>query len=183
MPRLLVLTDRSQLSPGRCLRVQVALCRDAGLTHVVLRELDLQEPQREQLAADLADLGLTVIAARRDLAAAAGVHLAADQPTVPGVFGRSCHDRAEVARAAAEGARWATLSPYATSGSKPGHGPLLPPDAFADLPVPTFALGGVSPGNARAARDAGAHGVAVMGAVMRAPDPGAVVGALLEAVA
>lgn len=183
MPRLLVLTDRSQLSPGRCLRVQMALCRDAGLTHVVLRELDLLDPQRERLAADLADLGLMVIAARRDLVAAAGVHLAAHQPAAPGTFGRSCHDRAEVARAAAEGARWATLSPYTTSASKPGHGPPLPPGAFTDLPVPTFALGGVSPANACAAREAGAHGVAVMGAVMRAPDPGAVVAALLEAVA
>lgn len=183
MPRLMVLTDRSQLSLGRCLRAQMAACRDAGLTHVVLRELELLDQQREQLAADLAGLGLTVIAARRDLAVAAGLQLAAGQPAVPGVFGRSCHDRAEVARAAAEGASWATLSPYTTSGSKPGYGPPLPADAFAGLPLPTFALGGITPGNARAARQSGAHGVAVMGAVMRAPDPGAVVAALLEAVA
>lgn len=183
MPRLVVLTDRSQLSLGRCLRAQLAACRDAGLSHVVLRELDLQEPQREQLAADLADLGLTVIAARRGLAAAAGLHLAAGQPAAPGSFGRSCHAPEEVARAAAEGARWATLSPYTTSGSKPGYGPPLPPGAYAGLPLPTFALGGITPGNARAARDSGAYGVAVMGAVMRAGDPGAVVAALLEAVA
>lgn len=181
-PRLLVLTDRSQLSLGRCLRAQMAECRDAGLTHVVLRELDLLDRQREQLAADLAELGLTVIAARRDLAAAVGTHLAADQPAAPGVFGRSCHDRADVIRAAAEGARWATLSPYTETASKPGHGPPLPPDAFADLPVPTFALGGITPANARAARDSGAHGVAVMGAVMRAAEPGAVIAALLDAV-
>lgn len=181
--RLVVLTDRSQLPLGRCLRAQMAACRDAGLTHVVLRELDLHHAQREQLAADLADLGLTVIAARRDLAAATGLQLAADQAGVPGAFGRSCHDRDGVARAAAEGARWATLSPYSASASKPGYGPPLPPDAFADLPVPTFALGGISPANARTATDSGAHGVAVMGAVMRARDPGAVVAALLEAVA
>ncbi len=182
-PRLLVLTDRSQLSLGRCLRAQMTLCRDAGLTHVVLRELDLLDQPREQLATDLADLGLTVIAAHRGLAAAAGLQLSADQAGVPGVFGRSCHDRGEVARAAAEGAGWATLSPYTASASKPGYGPPLPPDAFADLPMPTFALGGISPGNARAARDSGAHGVAVMGAVMRAQDPGAVVAALLDVVA
>lgn len=183
MARLVVLTDRSQLSLGRCLRAQMARCRDAGLTHVVLRELDLLDQQREQLAGDLADLGLTVIAARRDLAAAAGVHLAADQPAVPGTFGRSCHSRDEVVRAAAEGARWATLSPYTASGSKPGYGPPVPPDAFAGLPLPTFALGGITPGNVRAARESGAYGVAVMGAVMRAADPGAVVARLLEAVA
>ncbi len=183
MPRLVVLTDRSQLSLGRCLRAQMAACREAGLSHVVLRELDLEDPRREQLAADLADLGLTVVAARRDLAAAVGLHLAAGQPAVAGTFGRSCHSPDEVARAADEGASWATLSPYTASGSKPGYGPPLPPDAFAGLPLPTFALGGITPGNARAARDSGAHGVAVMGAVMRAADPGAVVAALLEAVA
>lgn len=183
MPRLLVLTDRSQLSLGRCLRAQMAACRDAGLTHVVLRELDLLDQQRERLAADLADLGLTVIAARRDLAAAAGLHLAADQPAGQGVFGRSCHDRAEVVRAAAEGAGWTTLSPYAPTASKPGHGPSLPEDAFAGLPVPTYALGGITPENAGPARASGAHGVAVMGAVMRAADPGAIVARLLTAVA
>lgn len=182
MPRLVVLTDRSQLSLGRCLRAQMADCRDAGLTHVVLRELDLLDQQREQLAADLAELGLTVIAARRDLAAAVGMHLAAGQPTVPGVFGRSCHDRAEVVRAAAEGAQWATLSPYTATASKPGHGPPIRAEDWADLPLPVLALGGITPSNAAAARAAGAHGVAVMGAVMRAPDPGAVVAGLLTAV-
>ena len=183
MPRLVVLTDRSQLSLGRCLRAQMTACREAGLTHVVLRELDLVDPQREQLAADLADLGLTVVAARRGLGAAAGRHLAADQAAVAGTFGRSCHSRDEVARAAAEGASWATLSPYTASGSKPGYGPPLPPDAFAGLPLPTVAHGRIKPGTHPAPMHYGADGVAVMGAVMRAADPGAVVAALLEAVA
>jgi thiamine monophosphate synthase len=42
-----------------------------------------------------------------------------------------------------------------------------------------FALGGITAANAAQARAAGAYGVAVMGAVMRADDPGAVVAALL----
>jgi thiamine-phosphate pyrophosphorylase len=41
------------------------------------------------------------------------------------------------------------------------------------------ALGGVGAGNARACREAGADAVAVMGAVMRAGDPAAVVRDLL----
>jgi thiamine-phosphate pyrophosphorylase len=45
-----------------------------------------------------------------------------------------------------------------------------------------LALGGIGPENAADARKAGAHGVAVMGAVMRATDPGAVVAELLRAV-
>jgi thiamine-phosphate pyrophosphorylase len=41
----------------------------------------------------------------------------------------------------------------------------------------------VDAGNAAACIDAGAHGVAVMGAVMRADDPGSVVRTILEEVA
>ena len=78
---------------------------------------------------------------------------------------------------------WVTLSPYAASASKPGYRPLLSADAFAGHALPVLALGGITPGNAAEARAAGAHGVAVMGAVMRAPDPAAVVARLREEVA
>ena len=88
----------------------------------------------------------------------------------------------EVRRAAADGAAYAFLSPYADGGSKPGRTP-LPAGAFAGHPIPVFALGGITPANARSAREAGAHGVAVMGAVMAADDPAQVVVELLEAVA
>jgi thiamine-phosphate pyrophosphorylase len=97
-------------------------------------------------------------------------------------LGRSCHSREEVRRAAEEGATYATLSPYAVSWSKPGYGPPLPAEAFAGHPIPVLALGGIDPGNAAEAREAGAHGVAVMGAVMRADDPAATVHDLLEAI-
>ena len=48
--------------------------------------------------------------------------------------------------------------------------------------MPVFALGGVEVENAAAMRAAGAHGVAVMGAVMRAPDPAGVVARVMEEV-
>ncbi len=98
------------------------------------------------------------------------------------VVGRSCHSRAEVARAGEEGFDYAMLSPYALTESKPGYGPPLGPDAFRDLPIPTYALGGITPDNAADAVAAGAHGVAVMGAVMRAEEPAQVVAALLAAI-
>lgn len=181
LPRLLLLTDRHQLLAGRSLVDTVAACAERGLTHVVLRELDLPAVRREALAAALARTGVSVIAARAPLAAAAAVHLSAVQPWVDGPHGRSCHSRDEVTAAALGGAGWATLSPYAGSPSKPGYGPPLPPGSYAELPIPVFALGGIAPDTAAGARRAGAHGVAVMGAVMRANDPGAVVTALLEA--
>jgi len=181
LPRLLLLTDRSQLHLSRALLPTLAECQQAGLTHVVLRELDEPSAQRAALAASLADLGLTVIAARTPLPGTAGLHLPAQGPVPPhpGLLGRSCHTRAEVATATEQGAAYATLSPYAVTDSKPGYGPPLPAGAFAGHRLPVYALGGITPTNAAEAVAAGAHGVAVMGTVMRAADPAAVVADLL----
>lgn len=98
------------------------------------------------------------------------------------LVGRSCHTPAEVAAAAADGFDYATLGPFATTASKPGYGPALPPEAYAGHPIPVYALGGIDPGNAAAAVEAGAHGVAVMGAVMRSASPRTVVRDLLAVV-
>jgi thiamine monophosphate synthase len=78
------------------------------------------------------------------------------------------------------------------TASKPGYGPLLGDEGLARLvrtlraesaacgaPAPAvYALGGLGPDNARAAIQAGAHGVAVMGTVMSAPDPGTTISEL-----
>lgn len=182
VPRLVLLTDRAQLPPGRDLVGTVRACAGAGLTLVVVREHDLDDDERHRLVAELATLdGLAVVSSRRPDPAAAGVHLSADQ-AVPAAawFGRSCHTVAGVRRAAAEGAAYATLSPFAPSPSKPGYGPPVDPDAFSeDCGLPVLALGGVDPGNAARARAAGAHGVAVMGCVMRSASPDATVARLL----
>lgn len=186
MWRLAVLTDRRLLPPGRGLVETLRACAAAGLPAVLVREHDLPAADRRELMAEVAALDPrpAVISSRIPDPAAAGLHLASGQPAPrPGApFGRSCHGGAEVRRAAGEGASWATLSPYAPSLSKPGYGPPVPAAEYAGHPIPVLALGGITLANAAAARDAGAHGVAVMGAVMRAPDPAAVVAALLQAV-
>jgi thiamine-phosphate pyrophosphorylase len=190
---LLVLTDRRQLPTGRELVDTIARCAEAGLRTVVLRELDLPEDQRAGLAQGLAT-HVQVIGARTRLPAAEGIHLHATQTVLDAggmaVHGRSCHSVQEVAQAVDGGADYVTLSPVAASPSKPGHGP--PVDALAlrvaagiaqaTGAAQVFALGGVDTSNAAAMRAAGAHGVAVMGAVMRADDPAAVVRDLLEQV-
>jgi thiamine-phosphate pyrophosphorylase len=149
---------------------------------VVLRELDLPVKERRTLAGAMASAGVTVITARTWLDGAAGVHLASTQTCLdagPAPFhGRSCHDDEEVRRAVGGGASYLTISPVAASASKPAYGPALAAagvrraaDLAADVPV--FALGGVDAANAAAMIHAGAHGVAVMGTVMRAEDPAA----------
>ncbi|QCX26703.1 thiamine phosphate synthase [Nocardioides jishulii] len=189
LPRLVVLTDRTQLPARRCLVETIIECRRAGLGAVVVREHDLEAYARRALVAQLAQVpGLWVISSRLPDPAAHGLHLASHQPPPrpwsgrARRWGRSCHSRSEVARAAAEGAAWATLSPFAATRSKPGYGPALPADAWAEHDIPVLALGGLTPDNAARAREAGAYGVAVMGEVMRADRPGDVVDQLLEAV-
>lgn len=173
--RLLVLTDRAQLPPGRDLVSTIGACLQAGLHTVILRELDLARPERAALAAELSALGARVIAAHDPLPSCVGVHVSAGAPAGSGIWGRSCHSAEEVAVAADEGALWATLSPFEETASKPCYGPAVDRATYAGPPIPTYALGGMTPANASEAIAAGAHGVAVMGAVMRADDPTQVV--------
>jgi thiamine-phosphate pyrophosphorylase len=182
LPRLLVLTDRAATATP--LVDVVAAAVDGGARAVVLRERDLDADERARLADELRALldpvdGLLVLAGP----GADAVHLNASEPVPdprPRLVGRSCHDDAEVKRAA--GCDWITLSPWAVSASKPGYGPPLGPDRFAALAAgapPTYALGGVDVSQVPACLAAGAYGVAVMGAVMRAEHPDRVVADLL----
>jgi thiamine-phosphate pyrophosphorylase len=200
--RLLVLTDRHQCR--RPLPETVRAAVDGGARTVVLREKDLPADRRARLAAVLADLlrpvaGTLIVAGpeppgpeipgrERDLHT--GVHLAADDP-VPDpksrlTVGRSCHDPREVVAAAAEGADYLTVSPVFLTPSKPGYGPALGLAGLRRLvaltDVPVYALGGVDALGAAACLEAGAAGIAVMGAVMRAEDPAEVVRRLVEEV-
>ncbi len=183
-PRVLLLTDRTQLPAGRDLAETVRDCAEAGLSQVVVREHDLDTGARHRLIADLAAIdGLVVMSSRLLDPAADGVHLSADQARRgQGSFGRSCHTVEDVGRAAREGAAYVTLSPFAASRSKPGYGPPVDRGAYAGHGIPVLALGGIDPDNAAQSRAAGAHGVAVMGAVMRAASPASVVRRLLREV-
>jgi thiamine monophosphate synthase len=179
---VIVFTDRRQAR--RPLVDVVTGAVDGGARLVVLREKDLPDGERAALAdllrAVLAPVGGRLLIAGRD-------HLAAADPfpaSRGGRVGRSCHNAAELAAAADEGCDYATLSPVYPTESKPGYGPPLGLSALArlcaDARLPVYALGGITDGErAAACREAGAAGVAVMGAVMRAPDPGALVAALL----
>jgi thiamine-phosphate pyrophosphorylase len=197
-----VLTDRRQAgAAGRSVEETVAAALEGGASAILLREKDLGRGERDELAGTLrrltSDAGAQLIVAS-DVAVALdcgadGVHLAVEDPW-PGAgsaallaVGRSCHVRDELVAAARWGARWATYSPVFESPSKPGYKPLLGLDGLAagcraEPALPVLALGGVTPANAGRCVAAGAAGVAVMGAVMSADDPAAVVRQLVAAV-
>ncbi|WP_208029710.1 thiamine phosphate synthase [Rhabdothermincola sediminis] len=194
LPRLLVLTDRTQ-TVGRPLVEVVRIAVHGGARAVVLREKDLPTSERAALAAALRPHVEVLLVASDptltfDGGPADGVHLAAADPTpqpAPALVGRSCHDAGELDGARRQGCHYVTVSPAFSSRSKPGYGPALGIDALRGLVatagVPVFALGGVTPTNAAACLEAGAHGVAVMGEVMRAADPASTVAALGRAIA
>ena len=97
------------------------------------------------------------------------------------LVGRSCHG---VPRLLVE--HYVTLSPIYPTETKPGYGPALGAKRAAQLAgdTPWLALGGVD--EARRVAEcvaAGASGVAVLGAVMRADDPERVVRQLASEVA
>lgn len=191
VPRLLVLTDRRQTAKPLVDVVSAAV--DAGARAVVLREKDLPDDERRALAAQLAALvhaaGGLLLSAGSSLPGADGVHqpsAAGRPPAGAGIVGRSCHDAAEVRGAEADGVDYVTVSPVYATSSKPGYGPALGVHGLAQVAasttVPVYALGGIDgPVEVTACRAAGAHGVAVMGAIMRADRPGPLVADLLAA--
>jgi thiamine-phosphate diphosphorylase len=197
LPPLLVLTDRLAASArGRTLPETVAAAVAAGARAVVFREKDLSRADRKSLGAEVAAVmppdGCLLVASDARLATdlgAVGVHLAADDPRpepAPTTVGRSCHDRAELQAATAEGVDYVTVSPVYPTPSKPGYGPALGEAAVRRLTaipdVPSvYALGGVDAARAPECLAGGAAGVAVMGAVMAAEDPRIAVTALLAA--
>lgn len=140
--------------------------------------------------------GATVIVDDRlDVALATGadgVHLGATDMRVADarrvapnlVIGATCRDAESVGRAAAAGATYAGFGPIFNTSSKPGLPDPLGVEAIrgATGVLPLIAIGGVDAEGARQCRDAGAHGVAVIGSVWRPPDPVAAAKELVQAV-
>jgi thiamine-phosphate pyrophosphorylase len=208
-PRLYLITDRNATG-GRPLAdvVRAALrgVETGGLAPadvaVQLREKDLSGRDVTELARALraitADAGVALyVNDRPDVALAVGadgVHLGGtslDPVTAAGIAGDlaiavSVHSPAGVsALHAAAGARigFALLGPIFDTPSKRAYGAPLGAGVVneaARIGIPIVAVGGIVPGQVRALRAAGAHGVACIRAVMAAPDPSAPVGAFCQ---
>ncbi|HEU5329999.1 MAG: thiamine phosphate synthase [Thermomicrobiales bacterium] len=187
-PRLHLVTDR-RLCGERPLVDVVAEAARGGLGAVQLREKDLSGgPLLAEALALKRVLGATllVVNERADVAAAAGaagVHLPGDGLPVDvarrllgpdALIGRSAHSVAEAQAAEQAGADYVILGTIFATASKPGREPagLALVEATAQaVRLPVIAIGGIDEQNVAAVIGAGAWGVAVMSAILRAPAP------------
>jgi 8-oxo-dGTP diphosphatase len=146
---------------------------------VQIREGKLERPAREAFAAQVAQRvhasgGMVLVNGDEQLArriGADGVHLPAQalmgarQRPQFEWCGASCHDVAELARAAELGVDFAVLGPVLEKPDRPDL-PGIGLQRFGDLaggcPLPVFALGGMRMSDLDSARALGAHGVAMI---------------------
>jgi len=157
------LAAAEQRGLGRSLR---ELTRERGAKLLVSADLALCE----ELGADgvqLPERGPSIAEARARLGTAR-------------LIGASRHDAAGLARAASEGASFATLSPVHAS---PFKGEPLGAMAFASLvsaaQLPVLALGGIETHHVRELVLGGAAGIAAIRAIFDHPDPASAVRAFL----
>lgn len=191
VPPVLLITDRSQ-AKGDLADMVAAACA-GGCRWISLREKDLPEAEQVALFARIAGVArpfgarvtLHGAAALAQAAGADGVHLPGGSDPAAArallgplaLVGLSLHSREEASRADAASLDYVTASPVFLTASKPGYGPALGLDGLTGFvracPVPVIALGGIEAATAALCRQAGAAGIAIMGAIMRAEDPAA----------
>jgi thiamine-phosphate pyrophosphorylase len=188
--RLMVITDPVLLKG----RDTVAVCRAAvtgGATVIQVRWKDGASADVLQLTQSLvAALSVPVLVNdRADIALAAdaaGAHLGWEDPPLDALrprlptgflLGISVGTPDEADRARGCSADYWSVGPCFATPNKPDAGPPLGPEGFAALArlapegVPVIGIGGITAGNAASIVDAGAAGVAVISAVLEAPDP------------
>ena len=200
-PPLLLVTDRHQAR--RPLVEVVAAALSAGCRWVSVREKDLSEDEQISVARMLLPLvrrqsaRLTVhgeAALARDCGGD-GVHLPAGSDPAAArallgpdkLVGVSIHTVTEAEAIDADMVDYAIAGPAFETASKPGYGPEIGRKGLAEIVsaarVPVLAIGGINTARVAEVLAAGPVGVAVMGSVMRAADPGQEVRALLATVA
>jgi thiamine-phosphate pyrophosphorylase len=190
LPRLMLVTDRRR-TRGRDLVELIGRAVSGGVGMVQLREKDLPDDELRGLLDKIRRRvpdGLPLVVNGSTRAARTmrvGLHLGAGVPfpedATDGVredyalFGRSAHDAAEVRAALTQRPSYLILGTIFPSASKPGH----PGSGLGQLEkitrlaasVPVYAIGGISVAAIPGVIRAGAHGVAVCGAILSANRP------------
>jgi thiamine-phosphate pyrophosphorylase len=187
---LLLVTDRAQAR--RPLAEIIAAALTGGCRWVSLREKDLPEDEQVPLFRGLlpiahrhgARLVLHGEAALAKLAGADGVHLPAGSDAAAArallgsakLVGVSIHTVPEAEAIDPQAADYALAGPAFETPSKPGYGPEIGRKGLSEIAraarVPVLAIGGLNTARVGEVMAAGCAGVAVMGGVMRAADPG-----------
>jgi thiamine-phosphate pyrophosphorylase len=200
-PPLLVVTDRHQARLPLADVVRAALA--AGCRWISMREKDLSEEDQIALASTLLPIArrhgacLTVHgdAALARACGSDGVHLSAggDPAAARKMLGRekligvSLHTVTEAEAIDPGIVDYAIAGPAFETASKPGYGPEIGRKGLAEIAraatVPVLAIGGLNATRAAEVLAAGPVGIAVMGSIMRAVEPGREVKALLAIVA
>jgi len=196
-PPLLLVTDRRQTR--RPLPEIVSAALGAGCRWISLREKDLPQDEQVPLARMLlpmirrhgARLSIHGAAALAKLAGVDGVHLPSGADTAAAraelgpqqLIGVSIHTVTEAEAIDPAVVDYALAGPAFETVSKPGYGPEIGRKGLAEMAraarVPLLAIGGINTLRVAEVIAAGCAGVAVMGGVMRAADPGREVGALV----
>lgn len=199
--RCYLITDRAHTG-GRPLVAALQAAAHAGIKAVQLREKDLSPRELYALAEEargvLEPTGTRLlINDRADIARAAGlagVHLTT-RSLAPAaarcclqagsLIGVSTHSLAEARYAEEFGADFITFGPVFYTASKVPYGAPRGLEELREIcraiTLPVFALGGITPARIPACRDAGAHGVAAISALLDVPDIAAAIGAFAEA--
>ena len=187
-PCLMLITDRARLR-GRSLEEVASQAVEGGASVVQLRERDLPTGELYDLAitlrAVLRGRALLLVNDRVDVALAVGadgVHL--PEHSLPGkavralvsegcILGRSVHSVDAAVRAEAEGADFVQIGAVYETKSKPEGTPggVELVRAVADaVRLPVIAVGGITAENVAEVVEAGADGVAVIGAILDEDD-------------
>jgi len=188
----LYLVADADFAGGRDLAALVDAAVSGGVTVVQLRAKSLGGRAFVGLALEisrrLAGTGVSLLINDRvDIAltcGAAGVHLGQDDMPVPAArrilgpnaaIGVSVNTPEEAALAESEGADYVGAGPAFATATKETPLAILGPAGIARIKravrIPVVAIGGISAGNAASLTAAGADGIAVVSAILSAPDP------------
>ena len=189
---LYLITDRHQVPAGQTLLDVIEAALRGGIKAVQLREKDLPADQLLPLASELRNLtrrygARLLVNDQADVALAVGadgVHLGGHSRPTEEVrrqvgkemlIGVSTHSREDIRAAFEQGADFVTFGPVYATPSKAAYGAPLGLNTLAEAclesPLPVFALGGITPARTAAVRTAGAHGIALISAIIAAPAP------------
>jgi thiamine-phosphate pyrophosphorylase len=200
-PPLLLVTDRQQARLPLVQVVRAALA--GGCRWVSLREKDLCEDDQMVLAETLLQItqphhATLTLHGDATLAMACGIdgiHLPAGSDPVAArkllgrdkLVGVSLHTVTEAEAIDPDNVDYAIAGPTFETPSKPGYGPEIGRKGLAEIAnaarVPVLAIGGLNATRVAEVLAIGVFGIAVMGAIMRAPDPEREMSALVATIA